>query len=596
MSPRRKHSQTLQDLMELTSRLSQDRELEDALQQISDAALRLLSADHTSVRLVDQAEGGLISYARSGKGRGRKPVRLLLGEGVAGWVCDHGKPVRIADVQGDERFQKIPRQGFTIRSLLAVPIWVGGDVAGVLAATSAQPRAFSSDDETQARLLANCAVPMIERARIEQFSVLPQLEHAMASPLRLHLVSELLEADVQGLSLDQAVLRSGRHVQDVQACLRPLVRWEILDELEAGGGFRLRRDVARETVDALRAIVHERAEQLGRERHVRHQLLGGMIGMDPKMQVVFEIVRQVARIDVPVLITGETGTGKELVARSIHDTSPRRSGFFGAVNCATLTETLFESQVFGHARGAFTGAVADFTGLGERCDGGSLFLDEVGDLSLANQVKLLRLLQEGTFTRLGETSPRRSDFRLVSATNRDLESMVRDGSFREDLYYRLAVFPVRIPSLRERIGDIEYLVDGILAGHARRFGTRSEPPAITPEAIAQLEKHRWPGNVRELENAMARAVIMAGQGPIRPEHLPEVQLLSESSGASESAEDPGVPSSRRAGGRSLKEVEREHIVRVLREQGDNIKATAAVLGVSRTTLYKKLKDYGIETK
>jgi len=280
------------------------------------------------------------------------------------------------------------------------------------------------------------------------------------------------------------------------------------------------------------------------------------------------------------------------VARAIHDYSARCQGFFGAVNCATLREELFESQVFGHARGAFTGAVQDYVGLVERCHNGTLFLDEVGELSLTNQVKLLRLLQEGMFTRLGETTPRRADFRLISATNRDLESMVAAGGFREDLYYRLAVFPIRIPSLRERIGDLRYLVEGILSMHAKRYGVGDEPPVLTPEALRILERYHWPGNVRELENVMARAVVMAGGSVIRSEHLYEVELLSDL--PPESGPPPDEPPESADEIRTLDDVQREHIATVLRSQRGNIKATAQILGISRTTLYKKIRDYGID--
>ena len=390
-----------------------------------------------------------------------------------------------------------------------------------------------------------------------------------------------------GLSLEDAVVRSGRHRQDVEACLRPMVRWMVVEF--DGKRYRLCRGLPKEVRDTIDDVIAAGADQLGRERHVRHHLLGGMIGLDPKMQMVFEQARSVARLDVPVLLTGETGTGKELVARAVHDISPRRKCFFGAVNCATLSETLFESQVFGHVRGAFTGAVQDFVGLVERCDQGTLFLDEVGDLSLGNQVKLLRFLQEGTFSRLGETKVRGSDYRLVSATNRDLEAMVADGSFREDLYYRLAVFPIRLPSLRERKGDLKYLVEGILAVQAQRFRTGDGPPIITPEAVAQLERYNWPGNVRELENVMARAAVMAGGGPIGPEHLTEVELLSDAPPDSSPARD----SAEFFVQRTLEDVQRDHIGGVLRRQRGNIKATAQILGISRTTLYKKIRDFNI---
>jgi transcriptional regulator with PAS, ATPase and Fis domain len=219
-------------------------------------------------------------------------------------------------------------------------------------------------------------------------------------------------------------------------------------------------------------------------------------------------------------------------------------------------------------------------------------LDEVGDLSLANQVKLLRFLQEGTFNRLGATDLRRSDFRLVAATNRDLETMVQNGTFREDLYYRLAVFPIRLPSLRERKGDLKYLAEGILAVQAQRFRTAGGAPTITTDALKQLERYHWPGNVRELENVMARAVVMSGGGPVRPEHLPEVELLSDA--PPESGFPPPADSSEGMFGKTLEDVQRDHIGTVLRAQRGNIKATAEVLGISRTTLYKKIRDYAID--
>jgi len=202
-------------------------------------------------------------------------------------------------------------------------------------------------------------------------------------------------------------------------------------------------------------------------------------------------------------------------------------------------------------------------------------------------------LQGETFTRLGETTPRRADFRLVSATNRDLEALVAAGGFREDLYYRLAVFPIRIPSLRERLADIPYLVEGILALHAQRFRIGSEPPMITENALAELKRHRWPGNVRELENVVVRAAIMASGSPIDSEHLPELELLSAGS------VPPEAPAHSHLSGvsvtRSLAAAERDHIVAVLRSQGGNVSAAAKILAISRTTLYKKIRDHELST-
>jgi DNA-binding NtrC family response regulator len=408
------------------------------------------------------------------------------------------------------------------------------------------------------------------------------LRLALDSPLRLRLVADLLEVP-QGFSLEQAVLRSSGHTHDVQACLEPLVHWGIVEGPHAGSRrYRLKSDVPAPLLETIREVVANKAETLSHERRVRHHVLAGMIGVNPKMQLVFELIRQMARIDVPVLVTGETGTGKELVARAIHELGARRTAFFGAVNCAVLTETLFESQIFGHSRGAFTGAARDHVGLVEQCHGGTLLLDEIGELSLPNQAKLLRVLQEGTFTRLGDGTPRRSDFRLIAATHRDLGAMVAKGTFREDLFYRINVFPIRVPSLRERLDDLPYLVPELMNGTSRRLGSGAWATTITAEAIEILRRHKWPGNIRELENVVLRAAVMAEGAPITPEHLPPL-------GGSEPS-DTEPPAS----WKSLAEVERDHIQRVVVAKKGNIQAAAASLGVSRTTLYKKIEDYGLE--
>jgi transcriptional regulator with GAF, ATPase, and Fis domain len=589
LPPKPTSSQVLARLLELSSALARPRPLEDSLKLTADALLSAVPADHASVRMLDHNRDSLVAVVRSITGQDVASLPFKRGEGISGWVADNAESAVVDDVSADPRFSPYECGAFGCRALVAVPMFAAGEVVGVMCATNAEPGLFSDRDERIVRLVANAATPLIDRSRLKRLRMVPRLTHALTSPLRLRMAAELIEAGDDGLTLEEAVLRSGRHRQDVEACLQPMVRWGVVEH--DGEHYRLRAAMPPELRKIIDDTVAQSSEQLVREKHIRHHLLGGMIGVDPKMQMVFEIVQQVARIDVPVLITGETGTGKELVARSIHDTSPRRTAFFGAVNCATLTETLFESQVFGHMRGAFTGAVQDYVGLVERCNKGTLFLDEVGDLSLTNQVKLLRLLQEGAFTRLGSTDVRRSDFRVISATNRDLQAMVQAGSFREDLYYRLAVFPIRIPSLRERIGDLKYLVEGILSIQAQRF-RMEEPPVITPEALQQLERYHWPGNVRELENVIARAVVMAGGGAVGAEHLPEVELLSDRPRDSigPTPDDTGqvIPL------RTLEDVEREHIVSVLRAQKGNIKATANVLGISRTTLYKKIRDYRID--
>jgi DNA-binding NtrC family response regulator len=343
----------------------------------------------------------------------------------------------------------------------------------------------------------------------------------------------------------------------------------------------MRKSLPAELAATLKRAVRGRSDDLERERRVRHELLGGLIGGDPKMQLVTEMVRKVARLDVPVLITGETGTGKELVARALHDLGRRSSAFFGDVNCATLTETLFESHVFGHARGAFTGAVRAHAGFVERCDGGTLFLDEIGELSLENQARLLRVLQTKTYTRLGETTPRPSDFRLISATNRELATMVREGRFREDLFYRINVFPIRVPALRERLDDLPYLVEEIVARNAGRLGRAPKSPALTAAALQRLRESAWPGNIRELENVIVRGMIAAGGERVDVPHLPPTTSPAQS------------PAPAAGGLRSLADVEREHVMHVLEALGGNMTTAAEVLGVSRATLYRKMQEYGV---
>ena len=406
------------------------------------------------------------------------------------------------------------------------------------------------------------------------------LENALGSPLRLRLVAELMDAP-DGMTVEEAVFQTGRYEQDVVACLRPMIRWGVVEIGDAERRlYRLISDLPDWMLEVLQAARQRRADTVDRERRVRHTQLCGMIGVDPKMLVVFESVMQLARLDVPVLIIGETGTGKELVAHAIHELGSRRDELFGAINCGTLTNELFATEVLGHVRGAFTGAVRDHPGLVERADGGTLFLDEIGDLAGVNQVKLLRILQEGTFRRVGDERTRTSNFRVISATNRPLETLVETGEFREDLYYRLNVYPLRIPSLRERLVDLPLLCDDLLnskLGPKLGFKGRRE---VDAEALNALTEHSWPGNIRELENVMMRALVTSRGGDITLEHIPP---LGRSTGSA-TAIIPRPPVMR-----SLAEVEQEHILQVVDEVGGNLSAAARILGISRSTLYTRMK-------
>jgi two-component system response regulator HydG len=310
----------------------------------------------------------------------------------------------------------------------------------------------------------------------------------------------------------------------------------------------------------------------------------GLTAKSPAMRSLLELARRVAKVDATALITGESGAGKERVARLLHEESTRAAGPFVAINCGAITESLLESELFGHARGAFTGATQDRPGLFEAAQGGTLLLDEVGEVSAGMQVKLLRALQEREIRRVGENKNRAINVRVVAASNRDLGQLVTDGVFRQDLYYRLKVIELRVPSLRERRDDILPLARVLLASAALRMQRKVE--GMTPTVADQLLRYDWPGNVRELANAMERAVALARGSLIEFEDLPEELRIMSSSSASWPIVTPSPTVVRR-----LDEVEKEHILYALAHNGGNHGQTAAQLGIGSATLYRKLKRY-----
>jgi transcriptional regulator with PAS, ATPase and Fis domain len=306
----------------------------------------------------------------------------------------------------------------------------------------------------------------------------------------------------------------------------------------------------------------------------------GIVAKSPKMQHMVELARRVAKVDATVLITGESGVGKERIARLVHDESTRAAGPFIAVNCGAITETLLESELFGHKRGAFTGAASDRHGLFETANHGTLLLDEIGEVSPGMQVKLLRVLQEREIRRVGESKSRPVDVRVLAATNRDLAHGVADGAFRQDLYYRLKVVELHVPPLRDRRDDILALARVLLADAAVRMGRKIS--SLTPRAVDQLLRYEWPGNVRELENAMERAVALARGSRVDLEDLPQE--------VRQAFLKPMV-----VGGtvQPLSEVEKEYILAVLELNGGNQTRTAEQLRIGSATLYRKLKKYGL---
>jgi two-component system nitrogen regulation response regulator NtrX len=336
--------------------------------------------------------------------------------------------------------------------------------------------------------------------------------------------------------------------------------------------------------NALRQRDLENENRVLRARVDRQQT---MVGDSPAMQQLRQQVEMAAPTNGRVLILGENGTGKELVARTIHQSSRRKNGPFVEVNCAAIPEELIESELFGHVRGAFTGAVSDKPGRFEQAHGGTIFLDEIADMSLKTQAKVLRVLQEQVMERVGGTQRIRVDVRVLAATNKDLPAEIRTGRFREDLYFRLNVIPIFVPPLRNRPQDIPLLAEHFMALLSAEYGRR--PKRLAPEAAARLQQYGWPGNVRELRNVVERVIIMGAGDTITAQDL--AFLGRDGMPAAAPVADPAVPLAA-----ARDQFEKDYILQTLAAQQGNMSRTAEVLGVERSNLYKKLRAFGISTR
>ncbi len=340
-------------------------------------------------------------------------------------------------------------------------------------------------------------------------------------------------------------------------------------------------------------VLTNRSHERQLEEEVSERIrMGGLVGRSQPMKKLFQHILRAATSEATVLIEGESGTGKELVARSLHENSNRSRGPYVRLHCAALAENLLESELFGHARGAYTGATAARAGRFEAAHTGTLLLDEIGEISPAIQVKLLRVLQEREVERLGENTSRKVDVRIIAATNRDLRDMVRVGTFREDLYYRLRVLPIQTPTLRSRRDDIPLLVQHLLSDMESRYGRSLE---ITPEALFVLENYDWPGNIRELVNVLEFAFVQSDGPNILPSHFP-VEILNQSTTPALQSVETGVGRNMPLSyyrSRMLADEEKQLIAHALKETGGNKAAAARRLGMSRTTLWKKLNLFGM---
>jgi len=421
-----------------------------------------------------------------------------------------------------------------------------------------------------------------------------------ATAVRGHSAEEILgpELFAAGAGLRRALEAGGRR-EGWGATFQPPGGQPLLVSLS--GAPRLERPGTPCDPRVAYVVVLRSADETDDTGSERPTIFSGLVARSAPMLAIFHLIEQLNQSEATVLISGDSGTGKELVSRAVHIHSPRARGPFVAVNCGAIPENLLESELFGHVRGAFTGAIRDRVGRFELAAGGTLFLDEVGDLPLRLQVKLLRVLQERTFERVGESGSRQTDVRVVAATNRHLRQAVLDGSFRDDLFYRLRVVPIDIPPLRSRREDIEPLSRHLLSRVGRRHGRILR---LAPETIRLLHQHEWPGNVRELENALEYAVAVNSGQTILPKDLPaEIGQLeagveirhpaTRSGGTQQIAADSEIAPQAASTVASAEDDETARLRRVLDRHQWKREEAAAALGISRTTLWRKMREHGL---
>jgi transcriptional regulator with GAF, ATPase, and Fis domain len=538
----RRDLERLRTFARVTKALLSETELSALLRLIVDSALALVGGERGFVLMTGKAGAGeevkdpremKVRVARSFDRTDIPVPATRVSQGITRRVLESGRPLLSVDAGRDERFSAMASvEELRLRSVICFPIQLEGKTEGVLYLDNRMQRgAFRDDDLELADLLAGQAAIAIKNAR---------------------LVSELRERN-------QRLLQSSEQIQSLNEQLGRKVRDR----------------------DSELAVV--RAE-LGRERG-RYDY-ASIVGASDEMKRVFSELDRIIATELPVMIHGESGTGKELIARAIHYNGPRREKPFVVENCAALPDSLLESELFGHVRGAFTGADRSKKGLLEQASGGTLFLDEIGDMSTEMQKKLLRVLQEGEVRPLGSNQVTKVDVRLLAASHEDLEEMVKAGKFREDLFYRVNVLALRLPPLRARREDIPLLAGALLARAAREANRPA--PHLAHEVLAALSAYDWPGNVRELENEMRRVLLLA-EDSVRIEHLTPALLLKKGPAAG-AALLPLVVGDLRS---AVESFERTAIDEALRRASGNKSRAAKELGISRFALQRKLEKYGL---
>ena len=691
---RRSPADRMAILQEVTLALNSTLNPGELLDRILDSSIRYTGANTGSVALISPDGTNLQIVASRGLGTDvENEVVLPVGEGLTGWVAEHGKPLNVSDVRSDSRYVMVKEH---IRSEMAVPMVLGKQVIGVISVDSSKETNFTEGDlqiltfvgAQAAQILKNAEAYDELRLKNHQDKTLVEISHAFGSALDLEelfaKVGEILNkrcamkrsflvilnADTDELNIELAFgmtpeeIAKGRYrigegitgsvvkngepfaVKDISTEPRFLDRTGSLvnsDEMTSflavpvllegrtvgvlgalktfPGEVHFEADMAILQIIAT-TISHavkihfkvrsEKENLLQENRRLREELktlyhFDNLVGSSEAMAEVYSVIESVSRSRSTVLVRGESGTGKELIAHAIHFNSPRSDGPFVKVNCAAIPENLLEAELFGHVRGSFTGAVCDRKGKFVQADGGTIFLDEIGDMSPMPQVKLLRVLQEKELEPVGSDETIKVDLRIIAATHRDLEDMVSEGAFREDLYYRLNVLPIQVPPLRDRVEDIPALTEHFLD----RFRLENDLPQlrVAPEAVRVLMRYDWPGNVRELENVIERAAILSDGEWIAPEDLPDPLGRGNISRRRGALVDTSLAPEEVLGkimddafqrpelhGRIWDEIlgrfERDLIHKALDQVGGVRLRAAELLGIHRNTLRKKIEEMG----
>ena len=401
-------------------------------------------------------------------------------------------------------------------------------------------------------------------------------------------ITDMKLPDISGFSIIEKVKKKNVDIAVVMITAFSSIQTAI-DAMKKGADDYLTKPVNIEELELILKKIWERRLLILQNKELKQKLndkynFSGIIGNTPEIQLIFKTIMEIAPTAATVLIYGDTGTGKELIANAIHYSSDRKDKPFVALHCASLSEGVLESELFGHEKGAFTGAISQRRGRFELANGGSLFLDEVGEMNSHVQIKLLRVLETGKFERVGGEKTFESDVRIIAATNRDLEKEIKEGRFREDLYYRLNVINLKLPSLRERKEDIGLLIDNFLVKYSRK--NKKDIKGITPQSAKLLDNYDWPGNIRELENTIERAVVMARNEYIEPSDLPSNINVNTKKSRKETFRIPS--------GATMKEIEKKVIIETLQTTNGSKSKAAKILGISTRKIEYKIKEWSMD--